>query len=68
MTKKYFIALADAIKENNKQKGLRVASFTPGQIDILAKFCKSQNPAFNKERWIDHINGKCGPNGGKVGK
>ena len=62
MTKKHFIALADAIKEyQNKGRNL----FNEDQIEILGRFCKSQNPAFNKERWLDYISGKCGPNGGK---
>lgn len=62
MTKKHFIALADAIKKH------KYVLFTNSQLTVLADFCKSQNPAFNKECWIDYINGKCGSNGGKVEK
>lgn len=32
----------------------------------LADFCKSQNGAFKRDRWIAYINGECGPNGGEV--
>ncbi len=67
MSKKDFIALADAIREHN-----RVAinngeiPFTPDQIDVLARFCKGQNYNFMKDRWLDYIAGECGKNGGKV--
>ena len=33
-------------------------------IGVLADFCQSQNPRFNRARWIAYINGECGPNGG----
>lgn len=62
MTKKHFIALADWIKEHKGYSD----GFNQSIIDSLANFCKSQNPRFNRERWIDYINGKCGKNGGRV--
>jgi hypothetical protein len=31
----------------------------------LADFCRNQNPHFNRARFIDYINGNCGPCGGK---
>jgi hypothetical protein len=65
MTKKHFIALADCIRVNNK---FGHEPFTEYQIVMLADFCKSQNGNFNKERWLDYIAGKCGPNGGEVKK
>ena len=34
--------------------------------DALADFCQAQNSNFKRDRWIDYINGECGPNGGKV--
>jgi hypothetical protein len=64
MTKKDFIALADHIKRHNNTGG--VPRFTWAQIESLADFCKSQNYAFLRQRWLDYIAGKCGPNGGKV--
>lgn len=72
MTKKHFIALADTIKETNHRTRLThgLASipnpFSPGQIGILADFCQSQNPNFNRQRWLDYIAGECGQNGGAV--
>jgi len=59
MSKKHFIALADAIR-------LAAVPFLDAQIEELADFCQSQNNQFNRERWLDYIAGKCGPNGGKV--
>ena len=65
MTKKHFIALADHIRKCN---GNIHASYhlNPGQINDLADFCQSQNPRFNRERWIGYIAGTNGKNGGKV--
>jgi hypothetical protein len=59
MSKKHFVALADAIRMNR-------AAFTDKQLSILADFCKAQNPRFMRERWLDYINGLCGPCGGRV--
>ena len=68
MTKKHFIALADMIKRANA-----VACWPDGQfpfmkaqINILADFCQSQNPNFNRERWLSYVAGEFGKNGGKV--
>lgn len=62
MTKKHFIALADHVRIYNK---FAVHPFNEPQLHELADFCKSQNGQFNRERWLDYIAGKCGPNGGK---
>lgn len=66
MSKKDFIALANAIKWHNQDTSLseNPQPFTPVQILTIAHFCQSQNPNFNRERWLDYIAGKCGPNGG----
>ena len=61
MTKRHFIALADAIIAHNRTEPI---PFTPTQLDTLAWFCASENPNFNRQRWLDYIAGKCGPNGG----
>ena len=66
MTKKHFIALADAIRDHNKYAGIAQHEFSKSQIDTLADFCRSTNPNFNYTRWIDYINGQCGPNGGAI--
>jgi hypothetical protein len=63
MSKKDFIALADAIRDCNKQCG-GDDRLTFNQLDILADFCQSRNPNFKRQRWLDYIAGQCGPNGG----
>lgn len=70
MTKKHFIALADAIRAHNSAAthplgSGRFTEFTPDQISALANFCHRHNPAFNTEHWHDYIAGRCGLNGGK---
>ncbi len=67
MTKKHFIALADKVKYGNRllqEDGKNV--FGPMAIKFLADFCEDQNDSFKRQRWIDYIEGKCGPNGGEV--
>ena len=73
MSKKDFIALADAIREHNAfaaahplaDLGSELNSpFRSSQIEMLANFCRSQNPHFMRDRWLDYIAGKCGKNGG----
>lgn len=69
MTKKDFIALADAIRAHNAQLSYisnARDTFTDSQLAILADFCATQNPSFNRDRWLDYIAGNCGKNGGKV--
>jgi len=67
MTKKHYIALADAIKDHNTLVAkIGGTEFQPTQLDSLATFCQRQNPRFNRQRWLDYINGFCGPNGGAV--
>ena len=62
MSKRHFVALADAIRKHNEM--CPANAFTIGQISVLADFCQSQNPNFNRERWLSYIAGECGPNGG----
>ena len=65
MTNKHFIKLADWIKYFNEiHKG--EVQFTDRHINLLAQFCESCNPNFNRQLWLDYIAGKCGPSGGKV--
>ncbi len=79
MTKKTFIALADAMRLVRER--LEVGAPTFGdksdymlgareqwQYDVraLADFCASQNAKFKRDRWLAYINGDCGPNGGKA--
>ena len=78
MTKKHFIELADMLRRNRPD--YHSAGVTPyhegfqnGRSsewetirDQLADFCQSQNPQFNRERWLDYIAGRCGSNGGAI--
>jgi hypothetical protein len=67
MTKKQLIALADHIRRDNYSiDGAFV--FTRSVVESLADFCATQNPQFNRERWLDYIAGECGPNGGSTNK
>ena len=70
MSKKTFIALADAIRQHNNRAhdafGVNAGrmSFSPEEIRTLADFCQAQNGNFNRDRWLRYIAGECGPNGG----
>jgi hypothetical protein len=71
MSKKHFIALADTLrasKPTNPQSQHFEEYLYQWQRDVehIADFCRSQNSAFMRGRWMDYINGECGPNGGKV--
>ena len=70
MTKKHFIALADVISSLTVYEDSDGSSNTnidrEEMIQALARFCQSQNPNFNRERWLAYIAGECGPNSGKV--
>jgi hypothetical protein len=77
MTKKHFIALADTLvlcrpTTDSETFGTFIVPghHGDGQIhqwnlmrDRLADFCASQNPQFNRERWLAYIARECGPNG-----
>ena len=70
MTKKNFVALADVISSLTVYEDSGGLSNTnidrEEMIQALARFCQSQNPNFNRERWLAYIAGECGPNGEKV--
>ena len=67
MSKKDFIALADMIRVHNADRydgDISSPPFSQTQINVLATFCRTQNPAFNRDRWLDYIAGTNGPSGG----
>lgn len=69
MSKKDFIALADFIRDHNRQSPFNVGlPFDDNHLDVLSAFCRSRNSRFNWNRWIDYIYGRCGPNGGAIRK
>lgn len=70
MTKKHSIALADALRGTRPNECLDL-SYSVGQEEqwisdklALADYL-STFPSFNRELWLDYVNGKSGPNGGK---
>lgn len=67
MSKKHFIALADAIKDHEYKArimGQHFTGFTQDQIEMLADFCQTTNPNFKRQRWLGYVRGENGPNGG----
>ena len=67
MTKKNFIDLADAIRVFGENISLPADKISI-PVSVLADFCATQNPNFDRNRWLDYIAGNCGKNGGKVAK
>ncbi len=63
MTKKHFIAMADMVRNARKYNP---TGWRNGEIRELVEFFRSQNPRFNSGLWLDYMEGKCGPNGGKL--
>ena len=59
MTKKDFIALADALRESNEYISI-------GLEFALCRYMREQNPRFDETRWLGYLRGYCGPNGGKI--
>jgi hypothetical protein len=67
MSKRHFIQLADIIRNYNKTAEIVDSPpFIEGQIFALADFCQSQNPRFDRERWLGYIAGTNGPSGGEM--
>ncbi len=67
MTKKDFIALADAIRAYGSNCSVSADKISI-PVSVLADFCATQNPNFDRNRWLDYVAGNCGKNGGKVAK
>lgn len=73
MTKQHFIALADALrlsKPGGHLESREIYEAKRAQWDAsvmrIADVCGESNSRFNRTRWFDYINDKCGPNGGPV--
>ena len=68
MSKRDFIALADALKA---VRPLHNPVFLTGwEVAVLAAAdaFATQYPRFNRSRWLAYIAGECGPSGGTVKK
>jgi predicted transcriptional regulator len=75
MSKKQFIELADCLRARLATIAEKYARsplyLTVAQnetwetIRALADVCAADNPRFNRQRWIEYIAGKVGPNGGQ---
>lgn len=59
MSKKDFIALADALRPV-------LDDIKPSMLERIEGFCQQQNPLFKVERWRGYLRGECGSGGGKV--
>ena len=63
MSKKDFVALADAVRpfyrllEHDTDRGILAGT--------LRDFCCQQNSNFKPQRWLSYLKGECGPSGGK---
>ncbi len=66
MSKKDFIALADAIRAYQASGTKLPSQFSTDQLNLLAHFCYMQNPRFDKSRWLAYIAGECGSSGGRL--
>lgn len=73
MTKKDFIALADALRERyphvrdiNSPEESDIRSGYDLAIEVIHDKLVSMFTRFNGERWVGYIRGENGPNGGRV--
>ena len=68
MSKKHFIALANALRREKPQAGWDPNKMVQWELDVkaIADTCAASNPRFDRKRWLGYIAGECGPNGGKV--
>ena len=66
MTKKDFIALADALRA--EKPGENPNKIQQWELDVraIADLCAATYPRFKRERWLRYVNGQCGPNGGAL--
>ncbi len=56
MTKKDFVALADAILKHNRRVKPGKEQFNTNQMYTLINFCKTRSKNFDATKWIKYIN------------
>jgi putative protein kinase ArgK-like GTPase of G3E family len=68
MSKRHFIALADALRAEKPQPNWNPNKLAQWELDVkaVANVCAASNSAFKRDRWMDYVNGLCGPNGGAL--
>lgn len=68
MSKKDFIALADALRAERPASNWSLNKMAQWELDVraVADACEAANPRFNRELWMDYVCGLCGPSGGKL--
>lgn len=66
MSKKHFVALAEALKQIKPVNNYAALIQWNATNEKLADFCQQQNSNFNRERWLGYIYGENGPNDGEV--
>jgi hypothetical protein len=78
MSKRHFIALADTLRDLKPRPMEAIATDREQSASLarmaqwietcaaMAAFCRAQNGNLNTQRWLEYIDGTCGPNGGKV--
>lgn len=67
MSKKDFIALADALRPVMEQYPENPSNPVPEMILVaLCGYMRRQNPNFMEQRWRDYLAGICGPSGGAI--
>lgn len=72
MTKKDYIAIADALRDillhgpiAVHETGKPTRTIQGDITNALCSVFRADNPAFKENRWRDYLAGKCGKNGGR---
>ena len=66
MSKKDFVALADALRDAELFRNADTVDIASDVLARIVRFCHAQNGAFKEERWLGYLRGECGAGGGKV--